>query len=321
MNTPYPQAPKQGLRLNAFLWLGALLLAGAAFWCWHSVAAMRGMTRADAVIAEYTHGGDGAGRFFNVYRFVTASGKIVSVRGSIESTSPEGDPGDKVAIYYDPDHMERGVIIDRFGERWFGVTVVGVLGAAFVAIGVIVRICSRANGAATMQRTVSIVARRAARTRQILMVGGAAIAFGALCLGGAGLGFFHQFETTRSYERAAGTVAYIANRVNRGDLQSHFKSAVVEFIAADGRKFEVAQGSSSTGITSGDKVRVLYDPHNPQRAIVEGFWDQWAAPLLFTVMGLLFLAAGVFVCVTTLPGGRGGKRRASSVSKRARTGP
>ena len=319
MNTPYQQAPKQALRLNAFLWLGALLLAGAAFWCWHSIAATRGMIRAEAVIVGYSHGGDGAGRFFSVYRFVTAGGKIVSVRGSVESTSPQGDPGDKVAIYYDPDHMERGVVIDRFGERWFGVTIVGVLGAAFVAIGVIVRICSRAPGAATVQRTVSVAARRAARTRQILMVGGGAIAIGVLCLGGAGLMFFHQFETTRGYERAAGTVAYMANRVNRGELQSHFKSAVVEFIAADGHKFEVAQGSSSTGITTGDKVGVLYDPHNPQRAIVENFWDQWAAPLLFTVMGVLFLAAGVFVSVTTLRGGRG-SQCAGSVGKRARTG-
>lgn len=304
MNTPYQPAPKPSLRLNVFLLLGAVLLACTAFWCWHSIAATRGLTRAEAVIAGYSHGGEGLDRFISVYRFETASGKIVSVRGRFESSSPGGNPGDKVAIYYDPDHMERGVIIDSFGERWFGVTITGILGAAFLAIGVIARIWERETGGEPVQKKLSMAQRRAARTRELLMVGAGAIAIGTLCFGGAGLFFSHQFEIIRGYERTVGTVAYIADRVSRGDLQSRFHSSVVDFVAADGRKFEFAQGSTSFGATSGDKVTVLYDPHNPQRAIVEDFWDQWGVALLFTAIGVPFVAAGALICVTTLRSGR-----------------
>lgn len=276
------------------------------------------MTRGEAVVTGYSHGGGGLDSYISVYRLVTNDGRIISVRGHLESSQPADNPGDKVPIYYDTVHMERGVVIDRFGERWFGLTILAALGAAFVAIGVIVRVASGRRAGHSASNKPSMAARRAARNRQILAAGGVAVAIGTFCAAVAGLMFFHQLEISRNYGRAVGSIVDTQARVSQTGLQSRFKSAVIEFVAADGRKFEFAQGSSATGALASDKVDVRYDPGNPQRAIVDSFWDRWAAPSIFTALGALFLAAGVFVCATTLRSGRAGKR-VRTANNRAQT--
>jgi hypothetical protein len=318
MSTPSPQAVKRGLGLNVFLWLGVLMLVGAAIWCWSSIAATRGMTRTEAVVAGFSHEGVGLDRYASIYRFVTLDGKIVSVRGLLESTEPVDDPGDTVTIYYDPANGARSVIIDSFGERWFGVVILTLLGVVFAAIGVFVRVSDRRGGVRSVSSKLSMAARRAARDREVMRIGCALIAFGTLGAVAAALSFFHQIEITRNYGRASGTVVDSQERVSRTQSATHLHSAIVEFVAADGRQYTFAQGSSSSGGIWSDKVDVLYDPHNPQRAIVDAFWDRWIWASLFTLLGSILLAAGVFVCAVTWRGARTSKRT-QSAKRRAQT--
>jgi hypothetical protein len=150
--------------------------------------------------------------------------------------------------------------------------------------------------------------RRAARDRQVSIAGCVGVFIGVACLALAEFLFFHQIDINRNYARAVGTVVDMQARVTQSGTQTHFRSAVVEFVAADGSHHEFAQGSSSTGDVSSDKVDVLYDPRNPQDAIVDGFWDRWAAPTILVLIGAPIALAGGFLCLTTWRGARGRKR-------------
>jgi hypothetical protein len=69
---------------------------------------------------------------------------------------------------------------------------------------------------------------------------------------------------------------------------------VVEFTAQDGRRYEFVGNvrSRPAEYALEQKVTVLYDPANPQGAILESFMELWFAPALFGFIGSIFAFIG-----------------------------
>ncbi len=68
----------------------------------------------------------------------------------------------------------------------------------------------------------------------------------------------------------------------------------------DGKGFTFRGGVSSRppSYSVGEKVPVLYDPEDPSKAKIDGFWDLYFLPFVFALLGGLDLAAvGIWVMV------------------------
>lgn len=72
---------------------------------------------------------------------------------------------------------------------------------------------------------------------------------------------------------------------------------LVEFQTTDGQmiRFEARTGTLWAQQKAGRPVEVLYDPHNPQHAVVNSFVELWLPALIFLVVGLSLIAAAVAV--------------------------
>jgi len=76
---------------------------------------------------------------------------------------------------------------------------------------------------------------------------------------------------------------------------------LVEFQTADGQtiRFEARTGTPWAGRKSGRPVEVIYDPQNPQHAVVHSSFEMWLPALIFLTVGLSLIAAALAV-VTAL---------------------
>ena len=72
---------------------------------------------------------------------------------------------------------------------------------------------------------------------------------------------------------------------------------LVEFQAPDSQmiRFEARTGTPWARQKAARPVEVLYDPQNPQHAIVNSFVELWLPALIFLAVGLLLVAAAVAV--------------------------
>jgi hypothetical protein len=117
-----------------------------------------------------------------------------------------------------------------------------------------------------------------------------AIAIGLLCLG-AYLGHETAGLVLRG-ERAEGRVVSLESGYGSSGRGSHLTYyPIVAFLTPDGvrRQFRDSLGSNPPTLTPGDRVTVLYDPGQPQRAVVDrGIWN-WAAPGGCLAAGVLLL--------------------------------
>lgn len=98
-------------------------------------------------------------------------------------------------------------------------------------------------------------------------------------------------------ERTEGTVIRLAgNGPRRGT------APVVEFfLDGNRREFQSWLSTSPPQFNVGDKVTVLYDPNDPQRASIESFVTLWLFPTIFGGIGAVMLvAAGVIFAVSWL---------------------
>lgn len=291
--------------VNWFLLIGMAFLASAAVWACTSILATQRMTAAEAVVVGFSHDGYDTGHYRTVYQFVTASGEKVKVTGQIASTSPGADPGDKVRIYIDPTHPAEGVIFAGFFERWFGVGILAILGVVFAGLGILFR-----PALPSSPERVQFAGRAAQRESEteseppseemnplagLALVVGLPLLLGSGALGGAGALYWHAQQQIRDYVPTMGQVVEMTERKRSGREAGSLYSAIVTFRTEAGRTVTFAQGASSTGsmLSSGDSVRVLYDPRNPDRAVVRSFSDQWGAILILCAIGLPFVAVGV----------------------------
>ncbi|WP_175751231.1 DUF3592 domain-containing protein [Burkholderia anthina] len=285
-------------RVNVFLLIGVALLLSAAVWVYTSISAASHMTETEAVVVGFSHDGYDVGHYRTVYRFVTASGEAVEVKGRLATTSPSADPGDRDRLYYDPAHPADGVIFAGFFERWFGVGILTILGTVFAGIGVLVgrdgssstepeQAAGHASDAKPQSEAMSMMG-------GLALVAGLPLLLGTGLLGGAGALYVHNQKQVRDYIHTTGQVVEMAERKRSDRGAGSMDSAIVTFRTDTGRTVTFAQGSSSSDtLNAGDTVRVLYDPRNPDRAVVRSFGEQWGAILILCAIGLPFVAVGV----------------------------
>jgi hypothetical protein len=122
------------------------------------------------------------------------------------------------------------------------------------------------------------------------------ILLGLGMLGGGGwLGMERQAFLERA-EATNGTVVDFERHTSTSDGRTTTTyHAVVDFSAPGGERirFTHESGSSHPSLKRGDAVRVLYDPADPQEAIIDGGWQNWLATIILGGMGLIMLAAGI----------------------------
>lgn len=107
----------------------------------------------------------------------------------------------------------------------------------------------------------------------------------------------------RNLERVDGVLVEFERVVvdtRRGRTQST-RAPVVEFRTADGRTHHVrGLGGSQAELQPGDKVPVHVDPIDPARSIVADFQNQYAAVMLFAIIGGVTLLGAIYQIIATV---------------------
>ncbi len=120
------------------------------------------------------------------------------------------------------------------------------------------------------------------------------LAFGVVFLSiGLGLAFW-EWAFLRTAQTTAGTVVRLEERTRgEGRGRVHNYAPVFEF-EVDGKRHEIVSkvASNPASAAVGDRVEVLYDPANPERAQIKSFLTQWFLPLIFTVLGIVPTVVG-----------------------------
>nr|WP_074762639.1 DUF3592 domain-containing protein [Paraburkholderia fungorum] len=292
--------------------LGALTFA--LIWMASSLVATHGMTRVEGTVVRFDQDGRAWRSYQPVVAFTTTDGRHEEVTGGTSSTQPAYDIGQPLRVFYDPSAPGRSVIIDDFGQRWFPVAVVAVLGAVFSGIGL--AFYKTDCPSARSRKALSHAQRKRKRNRQNLMVCLIPIVIGAAFLMGSAAAVMHERRIIASFRHAQGHV------VNQIEIEPHYKphsylySAVVVFRTNTGRQITFVQGSSSrhNDLREGEVVDVLYDEDTPERAMIDSFWEHWGLAAILFAIGLPFFAMGVFFVSTIDFSGRSRKRASSSNS-------
>jgi Protein of unknown function (DUF3592) len=111
--------------------IGVLLGVAAGISAVVASQSISGDTRAEGIVV----GNEKGGRAYHpVVEFATPGGAVVRFTGGI-GTSPAYEIGSHVGVLYDPENPQ-GAVIDDFWQRWFWPTLLGILGAPFLGIGI-----------------------------------------------------------------------------------------------------------------------------------------------------------------------------------------
>jgi hypothetical protein len=306
INSSVPSSLSKSTLFVLAIGLGALTFA--LIWMTYSLVATHGMTRVEGTVVRFDQGGRAWRSYQPVVAFTTVDGRHEEVTGGTSSTQPAYDIGQPVRIFYDPSEPGRSVIIDDFGQRWFPIAVVAVLGAVFSGIGFAFYKTDRPN---VQPRTeLSHAQRKRKRNQQILLVCLIPIVIGAAFLLGSAASAMHERRIIASFSHAQGHVVNLVENEPHYQPHSYLYSAVVVFKTDTGRQITFVQGSSSrhNDLREGEVVDVLYDEDTPERAMIDSFWEHWGLAAILFAIGLPFFAAGVFFVSTIDFNGRSRKR-------------
>lgn len=113
------------------------------------------------------------------------------------------------------------------------------------------------------------------------------------CLPFFGVGLYDVYQNyaeIRTFVGTEGTV--VGNRyatVMEDGIATSFYQPEVEFDLPDGRKMRFTDkvGSLPPDYEVGNKLRVLYDPANPNNARIHSLKRFWLAPTIFMIVGIL----------------------------------
>jgi hypothetical protein len=111
--------------------------------------------------------------------------------------------------------------------------------------------------------------------RKILFAGA-----GVVLIGGSVAAMVGTYRFTQTAVAVPGVVT----KLNAGGSHPEIK-----FTTQTGEAVEYAQNGFIFGYKPGDPVRVLYQPGEPRSAMVDTFGAKWGFPLMFLVMGGVFL--------------------------------
>jgi hypothetical protein len=143
-----------------------------------------------------------------------------------------------------------------------------------------------------------------------------AVIFGVIGLAMLAGGAYARYTTAaeiRTFLPADGVVVgNIASRSGRNNSTTY--AAQVRFTAQDGSTVTFKEGFSANPPAHqvGDKVKVLYEPGNPQNARVDDFMNGWFLPLLLGGMGLIFGLVGVSLGLNAIRAGVAAARAAAT---------
>jgi hypothetical protein len=133
------------LRLTSLLFLffpllGALLLGlGVRSFVTTERFLAKASTADGVVVRVVAAGGD---TYSPVVRFVTASGQVVEYKDHVGSDPPAYRVGDSVRVFYDPANPQKARL-DSWLSRWFGATILTILGVVFLFVGVVLLLLGR----------------------------------------------------------------------------------------------------------------------------------------------------------------------------------
>jgi hypothetical protein len=98
--------------------------------------------------------------------------------------------------------------------------------------------------------------------------------------------------------RATGTVVEIVTRPGR---RGPGRAPVLRFTTPTGETFQFQSSfTSSAMLDIGKQFPVLFDPHDPRHAQIEGFLAQWLVPLILGGVGAMFAVVGMILLVVGL---------------------
>jgi translation initiation factor IF-1 len=100
-------------------------------------------------------------------------------------------------------------------------------------------------------------------------------------------------------ESAEGVVVEIERRSD-SDGSSYYP--IVRFTPKNGEEIEFTGGigSSPPSFKTGQKVKVLYDPRNPESARIDAFFEMYGFGGIFAFVGFVFLAIGLGMGIAQL---------------------
>jgi len=110
-------------------------------------------------------------------------------------------------------------------------------------------------------------------------------------LGFGGYRGYQRIWLTIAGGRTAGEVVRIDSKESTDNSTSYY--SIVEFTSLQGKPIEVRDniGSSSPVDQRGDKLGVIYDPDDPECALIDrGFWS-WLLPVGFSLVGVLIVSS------------------------------
>lgn len=93
-----------------------------------------------------------------------------------------------------------------------------------------------------------------------------------------------------------GTVIDLEKRISKdSDGYSYaLYYPIIKFTANSGKvtQFEANSGSYPPAYTKGKKVEIIYNPQEPESAMINSGFDSWFLPIMCTGMGSLFVIIG-----------------------------
>ena len=107
-------------------------------------------------------------------------------------------------------------------------------------------------------------------------------------------GAVRLWRTKTFLDRAHRSTGRYVSTVSRSDGDGTATHMGVEFETADGRSIQFVTRTAAFFFPSrrvGKPVEVLYDPENPQKAVVNTWWDTWGYGLIAAAMGIYVLLA------------------------------
>ncbi|MGQ9926034.1 MAG: DUF3592 domain-containing protein [Chloroflexaceae bacterium] len=105
-------------------------------------------------------------------------------------------------------------------------------------------------------------------------------------------------------ERKAVMVSATGKVVKMVSDSEDLSYAVVQFRTSQEEtiSFQSQMRSNPPAYRVGDKVAVLYNPENPQDAVIDSFWELWFGPALVCgIGGFLILIAGCELIALVIP--------------------
>lgn len=114
------------------------------------------------------------------------------------------------------------------------------------------------------------------------------------------IGAFFLYKNTHDFlQNSVSTQGVVLELVRSASSDSTTYAPVVLFEAENGAVVEFTSSVSSNppSYATGDRVEVLYQTSEPERARIKSFFSLWGAPLILGILGSVFFLVGFSIIV------------------------